>query len=96
MQKQLLGFASLVPVEPRPRQESLRRSSQHLLTIYLRARAAPSPPPTKKTSSGVGASPPKAFASPPEAVTSPPKLESDDVEDGGATGRRRSRLRSSI
>ena len=30
------------------RQESLRRSSQHLLAIVLRARAAPSPPPRKK------------------------------------------------
>ena len=37
------------------------------------------PPPTKKTSSGVAVSPPKALASPPKASASPPKLESDDV-----------------
>ena len=69
----------IVHVEPRP---PSRISSTQLATpvdhIFARARYS-LPPPRKKTSSGVVASPPKAFASPPEAVTSPPKLESDDV-----------------
>ena len=70
---------SIVHVEPRP---PSRISSTQLATLvdHLFARVRYSlPPHEKNTSSGVIASPPKAFASPPEAMTSPPKLESDDV-----------------
>ena len=73
-----LESPSIVHVEPRP---PSRISSAQLTTpvdhSFLRVRATP--PPTTKKTSGVLASPPKAFASPPEAVASPPKLESDDV-----------------
>ena len=70
---------SIVHVEPRP---PSRISSTQLATpvdhifagVYYSL-----PLHEKKTSTGVVASPPKAFASPPEEVASPPEFESDDV-----------------
>ena len=73
-------LTSIIQAEPRP----LSRTSSTLLAtnvdhLFARARVRYSFPPTKKTSSGIATSLPKAFASPPEALASPPKFESDDV-----------------